>query len=268
VLGRETAIQPMCWGSDGWLRTERGDAEPDPAPLAPSLRPSPWPTSEWDGRFDGSELPLEFQWLRTPEPDDLFSLQARRGWLRLWGRESIGSHFRQSLVARRQEHFRFTATTRLEYSPEDFQQAAGLVYYYNSTKFHYLHVTADGGARQLQLLSAQASEVCTGEIAVSALPDGAIELRAIVDNDVLRFAWRADADPQWQMLPLVLDASMLSDEVTVSGLPNFTGSFVGMACQDVSGAGIPADFEWFRYEGRDGEAVEETAVEGALLEVR
>jgi xylan 1,4-beta-xylosidase len=88
-------------------------------------------------------------------------------------------------------------------------------------------------------------------VVADELPEGPIELRATVDNDVLRFAWRADGNAQWQTLPNILDASILSDEVTIPGLPNFTGTFVGMACQDVSGAGMPADFEWFRYEGRD-----------------
>jgi xylan 1,4-beta-xylosidase len=28
VLGRETAIQPMTWGDDGWLRTRDGSGDP------------------------------------------------------------------------------------------------------------------------------------------------------------------------------------------------------------------------------------------------
>lgn len=252
ILGRETAIQPMRWGPDGWLRTLSGDGRPDPAPQRPALAPSPWPANEWDGRFDGPELPPGLQWLRTPHPAELFSLQARPGWLRLWGRETLGSHFRQALVARRQEHFSFTASTRIEFAPSSFQQAAGLVYYYNSTKFFYLNVTFDGGRRQLQLMSAGPDAGCTASVVADALPDGAIELRITVDHDVLRFAWRGDGDGSWQVLPAELDASILSDEVTVPGLPNFTGTFVGMACQDMSGAGTPADFEWFRYDPGGG----------------
>ena len=34
------------------------------------------------------------------------------------------------------------------------------------------------------------------------------------------------------------------------GLPTFTGAFVGMACQDMSGAGDHADFDWFEYVER------------------
>ena len=44
---------------------------------------------------------------------------------------------------------------------------------------------------------------------------------------------------------------MLSDEATAPGLPNFTGAFVGMACQDLSGAALAADFDYFEYRERE-----------------
>ncbi|SDA28406.1 glycoside hydrolase family 43 protein [Sphingomonas sp. NFR15] len=250
VFGRETAIQPVRWGEDGWLRTINGDAEPELAPQAPDLAPVPWPQRVWDGRFDQPDLPEEFQWLRTPDPNDLFSLTARPGRLRLFGRETVGSHFRQALVARRQEHFDYTATTRMEFAPTHFQQAAGLICYYNSTKFHYLNVTVDAGVRQLQVMSAHPEIGCETSVVVPTLPEGAIELRVTVALDVLHFAWRVDGS-EWEVVPTAFDASILSDEVTAPGMPNFTGTFVGMACQDLSGTAMPADFEWFRYAGKD-----------------
>lgn len=252
VLGRETAIQPMRWCEDGWLRTIAGDARPDPAPQAPPLLPAPWPEDDWDGRFGSLDLPQEFQWLRSPRPERLFSLTDRPGYLRLYGRETVGSLFEQALVARRQQHFRFTATTCLDFKPKSYQQAAGLICYYNSTKFHYLLVSAQDGARTLSIMTAspEAEEAVTLED-VCPLPEGPLELRADVDRDALRFAWRAGEAGEWHELTHRLDMSILSDEVTVPGLPNFTGSFVGMACQDLSGAGTPADFAWFRYEPGD-----------------
>ena len=58
------------------------------------------------------------------------------GILRLYGRETIGSLFTQALVARRQQAFCYSAATRMEFEPAHFQQAAGLVCYYNGAKFH------------------------------------------------------------------------------------------------------------------------------------
>ena len=61
-------------------------------------------------------------------------------------------------------------------------------------------------------------------------------------------------------LPQQFDASILSDEATAPGLPNFTGAFVGMACQDMAGTALPADFDWFEY--REREFVADVTVSG------
>lgn len=252
IMGRETAIQPMRWDDDGWLRTVAGDARPDANPRAPALLPAPWDADMWDGQFNCSQLPEVFQWLRTPFPDHLFSLSDRPGYLRLYGRETAGSLFEQALVARRQADFRFSASTCLSFEPASFQQAAGLIYYYNSTKFYYLHISTDGVVRQLQLMiaSPELEEAITLEV-IAPLPSGPIMLRADVDGDILRFAWRCEEASSWHRLSRTYDASILSDEVTCPGLPNFTGTFIGMACQDLSGAAMPADFSCFIYETGD-----------------
>ena len=65
--------------------------------------------------FEGGELPIDFQWLRSPYPDELFSLKARPGHLRLHGRETIGSAFRQALVARR--HAEYMLHSMAHYQP-------------------------------------------------------------------------------------------------------------------------------------------------------
>jgi xylan 1,4-beta-xylosidase len=249
VLGRETAIQPMAWSEDGWLRTTDGQGIPQLEPEGPDLPPHPFPPTPVRATFDGA-LPIDFQWLRSPQPEKLFSLADRPGWLRLQGRETLGSVFEQALVARRQQAVCYSAATRMEFHPAHYQQAAGLVCYYNGSKFHYLHVTYDEAlGRCLQVMSSlpdqPQGDAFTRAIAV---PDGPIELRVEVDEERLRFAYRLDGG--WTWLPEQFDASILSDEATAPGLPNFTGAFVGMACQDISGARHPADFAWFDYEER------------------
>jgi xylan 1,4-beta-xylosidase len=199
-------------------------------------------------------LPSAFQWLRTPKPERIFSLIERPGHLRLFGRETIGSHFEQALVARRQTAFRYDVRTLIDYEPEHFQQAAGIVAYYNSTKYHFLQITAgDAGEKLIEVLSVlphgEGQSLMTPAILV---PSGPIELRAVVDHEELRFAFRAEGAGEWTWLPQHFDASILSDEVTLAGLPNFTGAFVGMACQDMSGSGHPADFRYFHYNERLG----------------
>ncbi len=247
VLGRETAIQPMRWDADGWLYTT-GE------PGMPMLEiPGPEGRAPADTRddFDGPDLPIDFQWLRTPEPEAIFSLTARPGHLRLHGRETIGSQFTQALVARRQQAFCYSASCALDYAPQHFQQAAGLVAYYNAAKFHYLHVSNDEEhGRHIRVMSALPdSPQADAFTAPIALPEGPIELRVEVDYERLRFAWRTPGG-DWSWLPEQFDASILSDEASAPGMANFTGAFIGMACQDLSGAGLPADFDWFAYRER------------------
>ncbi len=252
TLGRETAIQKVVWSEDGWPRLAEGEAAPRLQVVAPSL-PSfsvPKPASRED--FDSPTLPIDFQWLRSPWPNELFSLSDRPGHLRLYGRETIGSAFRQALVARRQQAHCFSASTKMEFSPEHYQQAAGLVYYYNSNKFHYLFVSHDEEmGRYVRVMSAIPDGVQADSFtAPIPVQDGPIHLRMEVDMERLRCAYSLDG-ATWNWLPDVLDASIISDEAAAPGTPNFTGGFIGMCCQDTAGTAQPADFDYFEYVERN-----------------
>jgi xylan 1,4-beta-xylosidase len=252
VLGRETAIEKMVWSPDGWLRTASGEPVPRIEVPAPNLPPYPMSSPRVREDFDSSGLPFDFQWLRSPYPVRLWSLTQRPGFLRLFGRETIGSQFEQSLVARRQQAFCFTAQTRVEFQPEHFQQAAGLILYYHSTKFHYLFLTHDNTiGRHLRVMS------CVTDVGDTFTPPfpltsgtSDLELRMDVDFQRLMFSYRLPGQP-WQALPQVFDASVVSDECGPPTLPNFTGAFTGVCCQDGAGTSRPADFDYFEYRERD-----------------
>lgn len=251
VLGRETAIQKLTWGADGWPRTLDGSGDPTLDTPGAGLTDHAWPAAPVREDFDADMLPIDFQWLRTPYPETIFSLAARPGFLRLHGRESLGSLFTQALVARRQQAHCFSAATVLDFEPAHFQQAAGLVCYYNGSKLHYLHVTHDAeDGKHLRVMTCSPDSPQTDSFtAPTPLAAGPVELRVEVDFERLRFGYRQDGGA-WRWLPEVFDASILSDEATTPGAPNFTGAFVGVACQDGSGMGAPADFDWFDYEER------------------
>jgi xylan 1,4-beta-xylosidase len=266
-LGRESGLQKTRWSKDGWLRLEgaSGDGLPSLEVPAPRLPDHPWPAAPPRCDFDEDALPPEFQWLRTPAPEQFMSLAERPGFLRLKGRESLGSLFEQALVARRQQAFRFTAETCMEYEPRNFQQCAGLVCYYNAHKYHYLYVSLDDlDRRYIDIMSCEADpdrissfpliEDQAGSDASTdryQLPQrGPLWLRAEVDYRTLVFAWSADGD-NWQKIPVTLDYSLLSDEAGKGEDCSFTGAFVGMCCQDLSGQDHPADFSYFRYVEND-----------------
>ena len=256
-LGRETAIQKCVWRADGWLYLAEGGWVPavEVAPPLPTMaEPKPKRTHYV---FAPGELPLDFQWLRTPRPERIFSLADRPGWLRLIARESIGSWFEQSLVARRQENFAFDAETELEFQPWTFQQAAGLTTYYNRYKFHFLAVTwHERLGRALTIMS------CNGDYPEARLTfpllqpvalgeQGAVRLGVSVREKSLQFRYAQSSE--WREIGPVLDASIVSDEAGGGEHRSFTGAFVGMAAFDTSGAAISADFRYFEYEVRDAE---------------
>lgn len=252
TLGRETAIQKMHWADDGWLYTDGEPGLPTLTTPAPALAAHPFPPVPEHDDFDAPQLAIDWQWLRTPYPETIFSLAARPGHLRLHGRESIGSLFTQALVARRQQAHCFSAETVMEFEPAHFQQAAGLVCYYGQNKFHYLHVSHDdAGGKHIRVMSALPdAPVGDAFTAPIGIPSGQrIGLRVEVDAERLYFAYRL-GDGAWQRLPEQFDASILSDEAQMPGSPNFTGAFVGMACQDMAGSGAAADFDHFTYRER------------------
>lgn len=252
TLGRETAIQKMVWSDDDWLRTADGQGLPYVEVDAPQLPVHAFPEPVTRENFDESQLPLDFQWLRSPWPDELFSLTARPGYLRLFGRESVGSLFRQALVARRQQAHCFSAATVVDFEPEHFQQMAGLVCYYNGAKYHYFYISHDEiMGKHLRVMSGlpdqPQGDAFTTPIAIaSGVP---VHLRVEVDYERLYFAYRVDGN-DWIWLPEQFDASVLSDEASSPGLPNFTGAFVGMCCQDLAGTCKAADFDYFDYGER------------------
>lgn len=253
TLGRETAIQKMKWSADGWLRTADETGLPATDVEAPN-----WPVHALEAApvredFDSPSLPIDFQWLRSPWPEELFSLTARPGHLRLYGHETIGSVFRQALVARRQQSHCFSAATVVDFEPEHFQQMAGLVCYYNGAKFHYLYISHDEElGKHLRVMSSLPDQAQTDAFTapISVPPGLPLHLRVEVDFERLLFAYRLD-EGDWRRLPEQFDASILSDEASAPGLPNFTGTFVGMCCQDMSGSCRAADFDYFEYRERD-----------------
>jgi xylan 1,4-beta-xylosidase len=243
----------MKWDENGWLFTDDHDPVPRMEVPGPGLPIHEFPSPAVGDDFDKPQLSIDFQWLRSPWPDELFSLTERPGHLRIFGRELMGSPFRQGLVARRQQSHCYSATTSVQFAPDDFQQMAGLICYYNSAKFHYFYISYDDTiGKHLRVMSSFPdqvnSDVFTAPTPIAA--NGPVELRVEVDFERLRFAFRTSKQ-SWTWMPEVFDASILSDEATAPGLPNFTGAFVGMCCQDTSGLGRPADFDYFEYVERD-----------------
>ncbi len=257
TLGRETCLEQVQWPVGQWPSMKSGSplarvdfnwessVLPD-VPVIPSRETRLYSFAE-------RGLPIEFQTLRIPADDRWCSFGQRQGWLRLRGRDSLHSLFEQSLVARRIDSFHVQATTAIDFQPDSFQQMAGLVFYYNTNHWHYLSVTVDDlGNRHLQILSCDKQKFQTvhrefGDAIAHAM---VLHLRGEFDGAEICFSYSVDNESYHRIGPVV-DGSILSDEYVCDAenwyRPAFTGAFVGMCCQDLSGMMKAADFQHFEY---------------------
>jgi len=251
ITGRETAIEKVVW-KDGWPYLEHGDSLPRQRVWFENIEEIyQGQTSVYN--FTKEQLSLDLQSLRVPMTNDWCNLTDRKGYLRLYGRESLSSFHHQSLVAKRVTEHHSRAITILDYQPKHHQQMAGLVMYYNTNHWHYLHLTTDDvGDRVLQIIS------CDKHLIRESLD---LPIKLSKTNDiVLRSEWQAesircyyqDGSNDWIEIGKPLDGSILSDDYVRDEANRyraaFTGAFVGMCCQDLSGERLHADFKVFIYE--------------------
>lgn len=238
ATGRETGLAEVEW-RDGWLWLKAGGmVAPTELPLAvPQVAEA---KTIYD--FTAPTLPTDFQWLRTPEPGRLFSMTGQA--LRLTGRESLGSWYEQSLVARRQTEPAYRAAARFSADPPGWQQAIGLTTYYNRHKFHAALITREQGQRVVNLVS------CLGDWPGERLTfhgsfplaDGPVEIGVQVNGARQRFAVNGQEVGDW------LDACVISDEGGKGEHASFTGAFVGVVAHDLTGQGWQGDVTGFEYE--------------------
>ena len=252
TLGRETSIQKVVWRDD-WLYLEHGGPVPAlevPSPTGAVREEEPRVVAT---DFDETSLPMEFQWLRTPYPERIFSLTARPGHLRVHGRQSIGNWFEQGLVARRQEHHSFRAETVIDFKAETYQEVAGLTHYYGRYKFHALGLSWDEKLGASLIILSCPGNYPSGKLQYpigmgESVPEGRLALAMEVRDNDLQFFWKPADGGAWKAIGPVLDASAISDEG--GGLNehgSFTGAFAGMFAFDTSGIGKAADFDSFSY---------------------
>lgn len=250
-LGRETAIQRLEWRND-WPYVVGGN-QPSLEIEGPAI-----PEVQWDpdypekDDFDSTVLNLNFNSLRIPLGEDIMSLKDNPGHLRLYGKESLTSKFTQAFIARRWQHFEFTAETKVKFNPDTFQQSAGLVNYYNTQNWTSCHISWDEEkGRILELMTCDNfifDQPMRGKEII--IPDDVdyVYLRVEVKTAVYQYFYSFDGE-NWNEIPVVFESYKLSDDY-IQGGGFFTGAFVGMQCQDTSGQSAPADFDYFIYKPR------------------
>jgi len=244
-LGRETALQRLEW-HQGWPRLAGGGNAPHVQVPAPDLPEHPFAATPERDDFNETTLGIHWQTLRIPPDESWLSLTKRPGYLRLYGRESLLSRHRQSLVGRRLQAHYAEAETCLEFEPEHFQHLAGLAAYYNTRNWVYLRVSRDETlGKSLNILvcdNGSYQEALKQDLSIA----GALRvyLRVSFERETFRFAYGTEPGA-WQTIGPRFEAGRLSDDYCL-GL-SFTGTFIALCAQDLSGTRQCADFDYFLY---------------------
>lgn len=242
MLGRETALQKVYWTDDGWLRLANGTNVPDVTLPDTGLPECPWPAPKENDDFSNAQLDIRWQFLRVPLTEEDYSLTACPGHLRLYGGNGLGSRFKQSLIAQRLTETTAEIETTVVFEPSYFKQMAGLILYYDYDNYLYLHLTRDEDqGKVITLLKAENNHYTSPYGYVVAPENQPIRMKISLKDGYVSFFWTADE--VWHAFGETLDASFLSDEACNEGW--FTGTMVGLCCQDLTGRRLAADFENF-----------------------
>ena len=234
-LGRETSIQKVEWSEDDWLYLADGDNEPKEIVPAPAIATHTFPKLP-------DRLPFDSLHYATPRGPSC-SVIREADCLTLKGNESLESNFEQAMLARRLTEQNATAVTKISFKPQNFQQMAGMAAYYNTYLFHYLYLSYDeevGLCLQIHSCDDGKSYFPLGSEVIPVSKDE-LFLRAIFAGKDLQFYFSEDGENFTEAGPR-LDASILSDDYGSHW--GFTGTFIALACQDMTGAGLPANFSF------------------------
>ncbi|UJW59089.1 glycoside hydrolase family 43 protein [Bacillus sp. A116_S68] len=251
TLGRETALQKVIWDKDGWLRLEDGGQYPATTTTAPALAEHPFPEEPTVDDFDTSTLSHCWNSLRIPTEDSWCSLTERPGHLRLKGMESLSSLHRQSLIARRQTAFQCEFETKVDYEPSHYQHLAGLIIFYDTDDHVYLHLsrheTVGKSLQIIQTKNGHYNELLASPVSVKE--DTSIYLRGVIEKETLQLFYKEDSTHDWTPIGPNIDVTHMSDDS--ADQVRFTGTFIGMATQDLAGTKKAADFDYFVYKAKE-----------------
>lgn len=244
TLGRETAIAEMEWRNDDWLYGKEGKLPTLDLPFKIEHKSDASRAFIFD-----KEIPFEFQSLRIPIENSWARIKDNK--LELVGKESLNSLFSQSLLGHRVKSKHVEVETKLHFKPNSFQQMAGLVCYYNTAHWIYCFITAnDEDETIVKLMVCDNHEISEPLENSVSIDQEAVELKVSFIEDQIQFYLKTEGN--WFKIGNELDGSILSDDYVRDEdnryRPAFTGAFIGICCQDLTGQEKSSQFEYFNYK--------------------
>jgi xylan 1,4-beta-xylosidase len=244
TVGRETAIDPVEWTSDGWFKINGGKG-PSLENESPLLKQLAYETHDNDS-FDSPELSKEWEFVRNPDYGT-FSLTERPGFCRIWTRDGTLSERRaKNTLVKRERELSFEVETSLDFHPTKDGEQAGLVSYYSTSTYIRWSVCFEG-SRKLQLVKNDGE----GEKVVAqvdSIPDSRVFLKEEVSKQTRTFFYSFDGG-DWKKAGEISPCHFLADEGRPgSGEKRHTGTLTGIYANNGGcGSRIPADFDYVNF---------------------
>jgi len=225
MLGRETALDPIIWNSDGWPMVN-GLQGPSVLQKKPNL-----PEVLMPERCDDFEKGiLSTQWVSPRAPEEgAFTFQS--GYLQILGStEPLSTMYSRNILVRRQCHFKFSFKTEVKVPELKEGQNLGLTCYYDENTYLTYHISKRNGTYFLCVTehigddttdaSWQALEVSVGDV---------LELKADTDNLKRIFSFRnlTKGEQKYTETGKLENVYYLCDEGIHRG-KRFTGAMVGI----------------------------------------
>lgn len=241
-LGRETFLIPVTW-EDGWPIMSPGTGKLEMTYQMPNLPELNISIPSVCEHFEDDNLDFKWNLIRTPK-EEFYSLSERPGYLCLKLRpQRITELDNPSFVGRRQQHIDFTASTVMEFMPENENEVAGIILQQDH-KFNFSFVYAKvADQKVIRLIKcADGKEEVLREIAIDALQ---LYLKVTARGQDYNFYY-GESSTNYQTLIENVDGRILSTDVA----GGFVGTELGLYA---SSNGIKSEnrayFDWFEYIG-------------------
>ena len=150
ILGRETFLAPVEWKKDGWpVVNKNGTIAMDMN--VPTLPLHPYSEKPSKDGFDSPVLGFGWNYINDPIMSN-YSLTDRPGFLRLKGSKfTLEKDGAVTFVGRRQQHFDFSASTKLDFTPNNANDEAGITVFMDFNAHYDLSIKNIDGKRSIVL---------------------------------------------------------------------------------------------------------------------
>ena len=155
----------------------------------------------------------------------------------------------KNTLLRREEELSYTAVTKLSFDPKRDGEQAGLTCYYSTVTYARFSLCFEGGRKLQLVINRNHGEELIAE--VDQIKNGPIWLKVEVDRLTRRFLYSCDGE-DWSEAGVLKDCIYLCDEGVPDDPKRHTGTLVGIYANNGGcGSRIPADFDFFEFQGRD-----------------